>query len=231
MKTMCNNKGAALITALMLTLIALTMISALMLIVTRGTYLSGANKRYQTALAASYGGVDISTKELIPAIFAGYSSVGDFSTARQKMVTDFALIGLNVVASDACMNQKLNSPTSKWSSCSAVQASSEITSIKSAPDLTFNLKGTIDQGYKVYTKIVDTSPGNTDPSSAKMINAADKAFGGIIGYAGVAYIRGGDGGGGGVSVPHIPVRYRIEIQGERSSNATEKSNLSVLYAY
>jgi len=44
-----------------------------------------------------------------------------------------------------------------------------------------------------------------------------------------------EGGGttepGAVTVPHYPYVYRLEVQGEREQNATEKANLSVMYAY
>jgi hypothetical protein len=37
--------------------------------------------------------------------------------------------------------------------------------------------------------------------------------------------------GSGVTVPHYPYMYRIEIQAERSQNPAEKSKISVQYAY
>jgi hypothetical protein len=34
-----------------------------------------------------------------------------------------------------------------------------------------------------------------------------------------------------VPVQHIPFGYRIEVQGEKETNAIEKANVTVLYAY
>jgi hypothetical protein len=42
---------------------------------------------------------------------------------------------------------------------------------------------------------------------------------------------GGSGEGGGVTVPHYPYVYRIEVQGEKQQNPLEKAKVSVMYAY
>jgi len=230
MKILRNNQGIALVTALMLTLISLSLTTLLLYIVTQNITLSAAQKRYKTTLEASYGAVEVVTKEVIPLLFMDYSSVGSYGIAKQGLTTKLSGISLSVSASDSCLIQKLKSPVSGWSNCSDLQKSSAMDSVKSGYDVTFNLKGTNDsQGYNVYSKIVDTMPGNTDPSGVSMLSAEDKAAGeSLLSGAGVAYNPKGTGG---VNVQHIPVRYRIEVQGERASGTSEKSHLSVLYAF
>ena len=54
MQTLRNENGVALVTALMLTLIALTITMALLYMVISSTKMSGAQKRYKTSREASY---------------------------------------------------------------------------------------------------------------------------------------------------------------------------------
>ena len=56
-----NEKGLALVMVLVLSLIALTIISTLIFMVTQGTKVSGFYKRYSTSLNAGYGGAEIVT--------------------------------------------------------------------------------------------------------------------------------------------------------------------------
>ena len=239
MKFLKNEKGVALITSLMFTLIALTITTMLLYIVTQNIKLSGSHKRYKNTLEASYGAADLVTKEVIPLIFADYSTAGSFSVNKLAMLTKLSSISMEMKSSDACMVQKINNPSSLWTSCSADQKASNMSSIKMYADISFNLRGTLDSsGFNVYSKIIDTLPGNTDSAATKTVSSADAAaiatFGGtdgggsLLGGGGVAYNPKGSGG---VNVQHIPVRYRIEIQSERAGGSAEKTNLSILYAY
>ena len=231
MRTWNNEKGIALVTTLMLTLIALAMTLLLLYIATQNTTLSGSQKRYRNSLQASYGGVGVITDEVIPLLFKDYSSTGAFTITKNAMTAKFSNIGLTVISSDSCLSQKLGMPTSNWASCSAAQQSSSLASIKSSPDITFVLKGATDAtGYRVYTKIVETMAGNTDTSANAIVKSADVLNGSsLLSGTGAAYNAAT--GTGGVRVEHIPVKYHIEVQGERATNTAEKSNLSVLYAY
>ncbi|MCL2791061.1 MAG: hypothetical protein FWD79_10515 [Desulfobulbus sp.] len=64
-KALDNEDGIALVTALMLGLFGMLLVAALLLMVRTGTWMSGSQKRYQTALAAAYGGNDFFVKEVI----------------------------------------------------------------------------------------------------------------------------------------------------------------------
>ena len=87
---------------------------------------------------------------------------------------------------------------------------------KAKPDMTFILRASEQTpNFKVYTKLVDTTPGNSDLSGFELLDSG----------AGVV------GSSSGVSPKHIPALYRVEVQGERETNPQEKAQLSVLYAY
>ena len=64
MRTLSNERGVALVTALLLTLISLAIVLSALYFVTQQTQLSGASKRYKNVLDATHGGVEVYTKEI-----------------------------------------------------------------------------------------------------------------------------------------------------------------------
>jgi hypothetical protein len=204
MKNLRNERGIALVTALCLTMIALAIIMALLYMITWQARLSGAHKRYKTAIEASQGGAEIFTKQVIPLVFAGYTS---------SLTSQFPGITLTP-RNNACMNFKLNNATSLWSSsvCGTDTAPLEATAATS--DVTLNLQGT-QSSFNVYSKIVDTIPGNSDTSGINFL----------------IHANGADGTDPDVAPKHIPGLYRIEVLGQMATNPLEKAKLSVLYAY
>jgi hypothetical protein len=223
-KTLSNNKGIALVTSLMLTLITMGIVMGLFYVLTQSIKSSAATKRYRNATEAAYGGSELMAFDIIGNAWKNFSSAGGVSNTLVGM---YGNVNLAVVASNACLTQKLSSPAANWSNCSALQKSLDLTTIKSSPDLTFLLKGTTSgQHYKVFAKIVDTSSGNTDTAGSSMLNANDSA--GLLSASGSAYNKFG---GGSVPIQHIPYSYRIDVQGEKELNSMEKSNVTVLYAY
>ncbi|MDA8429292.1 MAG: pilus assembly PilX N-terminal domain-containing protein [Geobacteraceae bacterium] len=222
-----NNKGIALVTSLMLTLVILGIVMALFYVLTQSMKISAATKRYQSVTEATYGGSEFMAFDLIGNAWKNYSSAGGMSS---QLVNSYGNINLAVSTSDDCLRQKLSSPTTNWTKCSAAQKSMDIASIKTSPDMTFLLKGAATgQHYKVYAKILEATAGNTDTSAGSMLTAADS--GGFDDASGVAYQTPYTGGGGGAAIKQIPYTYRIDVQGEKETNPMEKSNVSVLYAY
>jgi hypothetical protein len=210
-----NEKGIALVTALMLTLISLAVVTTLMYFVTAGIKVSAANKRYKNVVESAYGGVSLAVNEFIPslnnAIFGEYNT--DVATLLAKYGTGSIDLAL---PSGACLRQKLDNASADWGTCS------KSLDPKDNPDMTFVLKSnltghTSDAGFRVYTKIVDTPvKGNTDkadnPNLSKGENITESA----------------EIEGTGVT---IPTTYRVEVRAERETNAKEKANISVLYAF
>lgn len=218
MTALHNNKGIALITALMFMLISLAIIMALLTIVTQGTRVSGASKSYSSATEAGYGAVDLVSRDILPAMFKG-----TFDATYKANLTDAVGLSLSFPL-DACFNQKLGKPTSLWTDCVAGQATSFDPA--QSPDMTFTLKATNDPvGFKVYAKIADTRCGGDSAAGDPCSNSDN---------TGVDYLDAGSGvtsSSGMVTPQHRPAYYRIEVQSERAVNPNEKSQLSVLYAY
>src|SRR5690349_18078732 len=112
-----NQEGAALVTALMLTMLSLVIAMALLSTVISGIGVSASQKRYRSALSAAQGGVELLGRELIPRLF-------EAGATKEKIKGDFSLINLQLPQYD-CLRQKLNSPSANWSACSDLQASSD----------------------------------------------------------------------------------------------------------
>lgn len=215
-----NNDGIALVTALMLTLISLTIVSYLLLMVTSSISQSAANKRYKTALAASYGATEIVMKEIIPNIFRdtlANSLTNPSSSASYP--TDAAFFTANT---DSCIMDKLTKPPSLWGAGCTNSADPKVNT-----DFTLKLNSTTaSETYTVYTKIIDTICSDKRPYPEGKCSGSD-----MSGYELLDGGAGTSGGASGVSVQAMPALYRIEILGEKTSNPKEKSKLSVLYAY
>ncbi|WP_224957651.1 pilus assembly protein PilX [Geomonas subterranea] len=201
-----SDRGAALITALMLTTLSLVIAMALLSTIITGTHVAASQKRYRSSLTAAQGGVDLFTREIMPRLFQA-----DYDPAA--FVRDFTGLDLKVALSP-CLRQKLTSPPSAWSSCDQAQASPDPAQ---APDLTFRLAGLPPAtGFNISTKIVDTVPGNTDRSGYYLLDAG----GAVAAQDDV------------IRPQHVPALYNIRVQGMREEpGVREKARLSVLYAY
>lgn len=198
-----DNKGIALVTSLMLTLISLTIVMALLLMITQGTRISALNKKYKTAIEASYGGAEILTKEIMPFVMLNYSSVN----LRSDLQTKFSAVNLNVNSVD-CLQKKLTKATSAWPS-----ACTNIPNPKQSPDITYTMVATAGNPFVVYSKIVDTVVGNSDIGGLTLEGAGVAESSSVL------------------TPQHFPYIYRVELQGERQSNAGAQANIEVLYAY
>jgi hypothetical protein len=134
MKILRNEKGFALVFVLILAAIALVMTLGMLSMVSRGSYVSGQQKRFRTAVEAARGGVE-ATLQMI-------SSRGNLTVPYDNLVLD------NAVAT------KLGNPTGAW-----VGLNSSITIDPDAP-ATYDMRIDLST-YRVYSKIVDTVEGNS----------------------------------------------------------------------
>ncbi len=211
-----DNKGIALVTALMMTLISLAMVIVLLSYVMQGARATGSTKQYKNTLEASYGGADLLVKDIIPSFFnfSGASSSGAISDLQAK----YASVDLDFSSGNSCLSEKLNNQTMLWTDANC-GVEKKNANPKVLPDITFVLKSTPSgfqtrPGYIIYSKIVDTAVvGNTDKSSVDFSSRNP----------------GGDRESG--SPNPIPSIYTINITGERESNPMEKTMLEVLYSY
>ena len=127
MKKAGNNKGIALITVMILSIIGLGLIVSMMNMIHIGTKISGAERRYTTALEAAKGGSEI----IINMIQSGSYSPENIAGATAQ--------------SGTCIQTKMTNETSHWGSCSFTSDPTD------HPDITASLGG-----YTVYIKIVDS---------------------------------------------------------------------------
>jgi len=214
---LCCQKGIALATVLVLTVISLSIVATLVYLVTQGTRFSGFHKRYATALEAGTGGA-----ELIMMLihYHGDINTGDFAGLNLK--TDSGIFGscdcgdplvFNDTTPPSCLCLKLCDPTAIWIAAGCSNSYINPSDIKTSfPDLRLDLTGTV-RTYRVFTKIVDTTIGNTDLSGLNLGGS------GVVNSSGT------------ISPPTTPYLYSIEILSEDRDNAIEQSRLSVLYAY
>lgn len=220
-----NNKGIALITSLMFTTICLVISMYLLYIVTAGVKTSGTMKKYRTALDVAYGGADIVSKDLLVAgfVFKTYSGTSYIDQIKTTYMTN---LGSPVVSS--CLRTKLTKPRSQWGSCADTTENA-----KTGTDISFDLNATGGTPFTVYSKIVDTMERKfavlEDVAGVKTSKTVTIA--GNTDESSTSLDFGSTTEGGGVTVPHYPYIYRVEVQGERKVNPNEKSKLSVLYAY
>jgi hypothetical protein len=224
MKLLANQKGIALVTALLLTLISLTIVMYLFYMITAGVKLSGANKRYKTALEASYGATDLIIKEIIPAIFSKTIAEGSstpYATSLAGLYASSMDFYPSSSSSDACLMEKITKPSSKWSA-----ACSKTTNPKDSPDFSIKLNSTSSDPFTVYTKIIDTICSDKRAYPTGKCTGSD-----LSGYDQLDGGQGTTGGASGITVQAMPATYRIEVQGERTTNSSERSKLSILYAY
>jgi len=200
-KKLHNNKGIALVTSLMLTLLSLTIILALLHMMGQGANISGASKRYKTSLEAAYGGNEIIVKDVFPMIMQNMSTL--------TFTGQFTGINMLNPSGNACLKAKLTLPTSGWpSGCSGTA------NIKQSPDLSFNLLGSSgSSSFTVYSKIIDTVKGNSDTSGLELDTHSVAET--------TPYL----------TPQHLPFVYRVDVQGERTVNSAERAILTVLYAY
>jgi Flp pilus assembly protein TadG len=205
-----NNKGIALITALMFTLIILVLIMGVLSMVNLGSKVGGETKIYKNTVEAAYGGADVAMNDVFPRLFMNTSTSiirNDYNKASfNKMMT---------FGSYACIKQKRDSVNAgtNWSSCGDKSIDA-----KKSPDMTFQLVGTNSQSFTVYSKIVNTIPGVVYPGTNS--SSGSQLLGG-----GVAESSAGST----MTLSHFI--YRVEVTSEKTVKPQGTSKLSVLYEY
>ena len=217
MKALRNEKGIALVTSLMLTMITLGIVMALLYMITAGTQLSGMQKKYATALDASYGGADLIAKDIIPFVISNLNLTSSGLSTALNNTYNVALLNnynLNLTVTPtqaACLQAKIqtdNTQTPWPSGCNANRLPSE------NPDMTFQLPSQYGNSpYTIYSEIVSTRVGNSDMSGLNLIGY------GVAETSNIVYPQ---------SQPYF---YKIEVQGQKAGDTSVSANLEVLYAY
>lgn len=219
-----SEKGIALVVVLVVSAIALALMTALIYMITAGTQISGFQKRYKTSLEASKGGSDL--------FYTLVGFRGDIMDTNQfKNELDAAGLNSSIpLLTSTCsgtstggtsytgLQAKLMTPTSSWD---PVNCDKSI-SIDPGNPATYDMKlqlGTTSR-YDYYAKIVDTIEGNTGPGG--MGSSSDK---GLINKGVVS------SGVGEIQVMQKPYLYAMEVMATNSTNTSERSKFSILYQY
>ena len=207
--TMLHEKRAmALVTVLAIITIATIMLMIIFYYVQKGTEISALQRRYSTAKEASFGAIEVLTKEIIPVAISGSNldaTLSRFTTITTASVTQGA--------DNPCFRNKLTKSSTSWGDEGATNCEAGLDP-KTNPDLRFTLRSSGGQPFTIFTKIVDTVPGNSNTSGVELEGL------------GVA-----QSGSGMITAQHFPYLYRIEVQGERQQNPDERANFEILYGY
>jgi hypothetical protein len=208
-----SEKGAVLVVVLVLSAVALMLMTALIYMITTGTKISGLQKRYKTALEAGHGAADV---------FYQVIAMREYQTLDLNSFT--GNLGLNAVINDppACTGTsggttyhgiaaKMMTADTTWD----VTGCNKSLNIDPGDPTTYDMKaelGTTTK-YNVYAKIVATSGGNSGADTG-LLNK------------GVVSANTGE-----VTVQSIPYLYTMEVVSENTANPDERAKLSILYQY
>jgi hypothetical protein len=218
-----SERGIALVVVLVLSAVALALMTALIYMITSGTQISGLQKRYKTSLEAGKGGTDIFY--MLVDRRGDQIDTGNFMTDLQNAqlspsipLLDSACSGTSLGGTPPAtpLQAKLQTPTTSWSSgCDR--------SLSIDPDnpATYDMKlvlGTTNQ-YNYYAKIVNTVEGNTGP--------------GALGGGSTGLLNSGvvSAGVGEIQVMQKPYLYAMEVMATSTTNTNERSKFSILYQY
>jgi len=164
MNILRNEKGFALAFVLVLAAIALFLTLGMLYLAGTGSFVSGQQKRYRTAVEAGRGGMG--------AMLDLVSSRGNITTPfPNQVVTDPGKLGI-----------KLTTRTGSWGS----GVDSSLT-INAADNNSYDMR--IDLGpYRVYTKIVDAVEGNSGGDEGLLKTAVVNSGSGEIVVMGIPYL-------------------------------------------
>jgi hypothetical protein len=214
-----SESGVALVIVLVLAAVSLTLITALLYLVTVGTRTSGVQKRYRTALEACVAGSDI-VKQII--------EVRGDNTAITTFLN--GLTGLNAAqnVSSSCAGTAYSPSTSTFTgpgakimtsstTWNAACGSTNLITDPTSYDFTFQL-GTSPR-FNVYAKIVDMREGNT-------LSTTTSGSQHMLVKNPVVSFSNGE-----IGTPTVPYLYTFELDCENASKSDERVKLSVLYQF
>ena len=212
-----SEKGLALVTVLILSLICLSVISTLIYMVIQGTRFSGYYKRFETAREASLGGAELGADLVmdrgnlsIPLLTITSTSTGPGGFLSCDCGDpDDPNDNRDSLNARTCLCDKLCDATADWP-----VACSDTLDPATSPDLEFDLAG-INTTYNVSVKIVDTIRGNSD------LSGEDLGGTGVVASSSAV-----------IPAPPMPYLHRVEINSEDDTGIlVERSRVSALYAF
>ena len=160
MKTLRNEKGFAMVFVLVLAAISLAMTLAMLIMVSRGSYVSGQQGRFRTAVEAGRGGMET--------MFQLISNRGNNDA-------------LYTLPNPTAVQTKLAGPIATWGGLD--NTSTINPAVATSYDMTIDLGA-----YRVYTKIVDTVDGNSGADEGLLKTAVVNAGSGEVTVVSVPYL-------------------------------------------
>jgi hypothetical protein len=202
-----NEKGIALVTALLFMVISMAIILSVLYLITQGgTSVSSLTRQYHSLKEAAYGGAEFSAQQLIPNVASG------------KALSTLTYGGLVLpYMDDVCFAKKMKPDANaisplNWGSCAATGLNLD-PSAGGGSDFRVQLSGTASQApYYIFVKIVGSTLGNTDTSIGVLSNL------GVVDSSAATPV-------------HVPYTYRVEILAQRVNNPSERVSLSGLLVY
>ncbi len=210
-----SEKGAVLVVVLVLSAVALMLMTTLIYMITTGTRVSGLQKRYKTALEAGHGAAEIFYQ--IIALRGQQADLDSFKTTLNSYSLNFdynnpaACTGTSGGPTYQGIAAKLMTSDTSWD----VSGCNRSLNIDPGNPATYDIKaelGTTTK-YNIYAKIVATSDGNSGADTGLLSK-------------GVVSANTGE-----VTVQSIPYLYTMEVVSENAANPDERAKLSILYQY
>ena len=208
-----TERGVVLVMVIVLSAVALLIMTTLIYMITTGTQVSGLQKRYKTALEAGVGGSDvfyqlIALRGETADTNAFTANLNSFSL-NSVVTTGGACTGVLSGATYTGWAAKLITPSTSWVNCDR--------SIHIDPNTPTSYDMKIELGattkYSVYAKIVATIEGNTGGDNS-------------LQNKGVVSANTGE-----VAVMPISYDYAIETVSENSTRIDERAKLSIVYQF
>ncbi len=197
-----NEKGVALIVAIIVAFIILALGSMALYMSTRSTNISGRFSVYRSSIEAAYGA------------FRETSSILGYIKDNKSITVPFNITDIRAT----CLHYKLTTPTVNWTDSDLSANGCLARTVSLAEDTNYNsiinyyeLKFSLGD-YNVYLKVVNSSTGNTQLRGNKLRKGGTTR----------QNIR---------KTPLAPYIYRIEIVAVSKLNPYDFSHVSLLYAF
>jgi hypothetical protein len=217
-----SEKGIVLVMVLMLSAIALALMTALIYMVMSNTQISGLQKRYKTSLEAGRGGNALFLELVGLRGDSAYDTTFNTTLSTLNPTISAEALTSNCTGSSSGgttylrWQAKLLTPTTSWSNCNSSIAIDPSDPTTYDMQLVFGAANT----YNYYAKIVNTIEGNTGPNGTGSGGGSGLVNSGVV-----------SSGGGEIQVMQKPYLYVVEVMSVNKANTSERSKFSILYQY
>lgn len=201
--TLRNERGMALVMALVLGVVGMLMLASVLYMVKTGTD-TGSSQRYsEQASTSAHGVMTLVTREIIQNALAGAPLSGMGATYNQANMT----LALGAGSTNATFTSKLT--TSGWIGNGIGYPGTDPDAI-----ITLTFPG-VSPDIVVNATLRATSRGNSGTSTNVLVG------GGVV----------SSGGGSVITPEHVPYMYHVDIQAQSATSSGENARLSGIYAY